>query len=80
MGKKASGDVIALKEGSKSLKKFFIDEKIPAEDRKDILVLKDEERVLWVVGYRIGENFKITENTKRALLVKISGGNYGHKD
>lgn len=80
LGKKASGDVIALKEGSKSLKKFFIDEKIPAEDRKDILVLKDEERVLWVVGYRIGENFKITENTKRALLVKISGGKYERKD
>lgn len=80
LGKKTSGDVISLKEGSKSLKKFFIDEKIPAEDRKDILVLKDEKSVLWVVGYRIGENFKITENTRRALLVKISGGKYGHKD
>ena len=80
LGKKTSGDVIFLKEGSKSLKKFFIDEKIPAEDRKDILVLKDEKSVLWVVGYRIGENFKITENTRRALLVKISGGKYGHKD
>ncbi len=79
LGKKASGDVISLKEGRKSLKKFFIDEKIPAEDRKDILVLKDAKSVLWVVGYRIGENFKITENTRRALLVKISGGNYGHK-
>ncbi|MCQ2530738.1 MAG: tRNA lysidine(34) synthetase TilS [Lachnospiraceae bacterium] len=80
LGKRASGDVISLKDGSKSLKKFFIDEKIPAEDRKNVLVLKDEESVLWVVGYRIGENFKITENTKRALLVKISGGNYGRKD
>ncbi len=78
LGQKASGDVISLKEGSKSLKKFFIDEKIPAEDRKDVLVLKDEESVLWVIGYRIGENFKITENTKRALLVKISGGKYGN--
>lgn len=80
LGKKASGDVISLKEGKKSLKKFFIDEKIPAEDRNNILVLKDEESVLWVVGYRIGENFKITDNTSRALLVKISGGKYGHKD
>lgn len=74
LGRKASGDVISLKEGRKTLKKFFIDEKIPQDQRKEIPVLKDERNVLWVVGYRMAEDHKITKDTKLALLVKISGG------
>ncbi len=74
LGARASGDVIVLKEGTKTLKKFFIDEKIPKVCRDDVLVLKDEESVLWIVGFRMGENYKITEDTKMALQVKISGG------
>lgn len=74
LGVRSSGDRIVLKEGTKSLKKFFIDEKIPQERRKDILVLKDEESVLWVVGFRMSEQHKITEDTKMALQVNISGG------
>jgi len=77
LGKKAQGDYIYLKEGKKLLKKFFVDEKIPQDKRDEILILKDEESVLWIVGYRIGENFKVTDDTKLALLVRLSGGKYG---
>lgn len=74
LGRKASGDVISLKEGRKTLKKFFTDEKIPQDLRKEIPVLKDEKNVLWIIGYRMAEDHKITKDTKLALLVKISGG------
>ena len=80
LGRKASGDVICLKEGRKKLKKFFIDEKIPQEMRNDILMIKDEKDVLWIVGYRIGENHKITDDTKLALLIGLSGGSDGNEN
>lgn len=49
-----TGDAIRLAGGSKSLKKLFIDRKIPADCRDRIPVLADEKGILGV--YRIGVN------------------------
>ena len=49
-----SGDTIRLPGGSKSLKKLFIDKKIPASRRQSIPVIADEAGVLGV--YSIGPN------------------------
>ena len=49
-----SGDTIRLLCGTKSLKKLFIDEKIPAEQRDAVPVLADDGGVLAVIG--IGGN------------------------
>jgi len=55
--------------GTKKLKDFFIDEKIPRilRNRTPILVSGDE--ILWVVGYRISDKIKITPSTKRKLTM-----------
>ena len=45
-----SGDVIRLSGGSKSLKKLFIDRKIPAAERLRIPVLCDEAGILGAYG------------------------------
>lgn len=45
-----SGDSICLSGGTKSLKKLFIDRKIPAAQRDRVPVLCDEEGILGVVG------------------------------
>ena len=49
-----SGDAIRLSGGTKSLKKIFIDRKIPASQRPMIPVLADEKGILGVAG--IGAN------------------------
>jgi tRNA(Ile)-lysidine synthase len=49
-----TGDVMRLPGGTKSLKKLFIDRKIPASQRTEIPVLADEAGVLGVPG--IGPN------------------------
>ena len=49
-----SGDSIRLSGGSKSLKKLFIDRKIPAAQRQQIPVICDEKGILGV--YSIGAN------------------------
>lgn len=46
-----AGDSIRLLGGTKSLKKLFIDEKIPASMRDTIPVLADEEGILAVIGF-----------------------------
>lgn len=50
LGPRRPGDSIRLAGGTKSLKKLFIDRKIPAADRPRIPVLSDEKGVLGVCG------------------------------
>ena len=69
--KRRVGDTICIGEGRKTLKKFMIDEKIPSDVRDKIFVLADGDMILWVPGYRIGSNYKVTEDTRRILEVKI---------
>ncbi len=59
------------REGShKKLKRYFIDEKIPAGDRSRILLLAEKNHVLWVVGYRISEAYKVDDRTRKVLCVQ----------
>ena len=60
--------------GKKSIRKFFVDEKIPQEERKQILVLSDEENIMWIIGYRMSESYKLSEMTNLAVQVRICGG------
>ena len=57
--------------GTKKIKSFFIDEKIPLNRRKDVPLLLDKESVIWIAGMRISERVKITEKTRRILKVEI---------
>lgn len=67
-----AGDRIAVKPGKhKKLTRFFIDEKIPLEERKNIPVIACGSDILWVVGYRMSEDHKISENTQKVLEIRI---------
>ena len=74
-----SGDYLTIRRkdqeqpAHKPVKDFMITEKIPREHRDDILLLAEEDHVLWVSGYRISEYYKISENTKRILQVQLRG-------
>ncbi len=70
-----TGDYITLKGGGrKTVKAFMIDEKIPRRERDRILLLAEENHVLWIVGYRISEYYKVTAHTKEILQVQVDGG------
>ncbi|RKY83148.1 hypothetical protein DRQ09_10490, partial [candidate division KSB1 bacterium] len=51
----------------KKLSDFFIDEKVPFFERKRIPLLVSNNEIVWVCGYRISENIKVTEKTKIKL-------------
>ncbi len=57
--------------GRKKLKDYLIDQKIPREQRDRLLLLTAGPYVLWVVGQRISEAAKVTEDTKRVLRVQV---------
>ena len=61
-----SGDEIRLSGGSKSLKKLFIDRKIPAARRQQIPVVCDDAGILGV--YTIGSNWDRTTGEKTVLI------------
>lgn len=59
----------------KKLSDFLIDLKIPFNDKADITVLESGGHIMWVVGFRISERFKVKAHTKRILIIepKASG-------
>ncbi len=71
-----SGDYLVIDEQGhrKKLGRYLMDEKIPQTAREHLIVVADGAHVLWVVGYRISEYYKVDEHTKRVLKVQWSGG------
>ncbi len=66
------GDVfspIGMK-GTKKLKDYFIDEKVPKEKRDGIEIIADGNEVVWIVGGRLSEKYKVTGDTDDVLLIK----------
>lgn len=60
--------------GRKTVKAFMIDEKIPREERGKIPLIADGSHVLWVIGYRISEYYKITDDTHTVIQMQLDGG------
>lgn len=57
--------------GSQKVKKFFIDHKVPADQRHRCSILLSGDTIAWVVGHRIGEQFRIEPATRRILRVEL---------
>lgn len=58
--------------GKKKLKDYFIDEKVPKELRDRIPLIVDGEDILWVVGYRTNDLYKINSSTKNVLEISFN--------
>lgn len=55
----------------KKLKDFFIDQKIPQMERDLIPLLCDEEKIIWVCGYRQDERTRISKTTENILIISL---------
>ncbi len=53
--------------GTKKISDFLTEQKIPVAERKNKLVLTNSGKIVWVVGYRIDDRFKVTNKTKKVF-------------
>lgn len=59
----------------KKIKSLFIDDKVPKEKRDYLPLIADGSHIMWVVGGRISEGYKISGDTKLILEISLDGGN-----
>lgn len=57
--------------GTKSLKKYFIDKKIPLLWRREIPLIADGEDILLIFGVEISDKIKVDEGTKSTLYAAL---------
>jgi len=56
--------------GTRKLKSFLIDRKVPLDDRGRIPIVLSGGRIAWVVAQAIDDRFKVTPRTRRILVLE----------
>lgn len=73
------GDYIRLRGGRKKLQNFFVDVKVPKEERDQVIFAATGSEILWIPADskrglgkdRYAEKYKLDETTKKALVLEI---------
>ncbi len=60
--------------GTKKVKDFFIDLKVPKSQRPQIPILCSKDHILWIVGHRLDDRVKVTSRTKRTIYLHYREG------
>ncbi|MCB0383000.1 MAG: tRNA(Ile)-lysidine synthetase, partial [Psychroserpens sp.] len=55
--------------GKKKLSKYFKDEKFSLNDKENTWLLCSNNEIVWVIGKRLDERFKISKKTSNILKI-----------
>jgi tRNA(Ile)-lysidine synthase len=55
----------------KKLQDFFVDEKVPRDERDEVPIVTAGDQIVWVAGFRGDERFRVTEETKKVLRLEF---------
>ena len=67
------GDELVIDSRGKrqKLKSYFINEKVPKEERDRMLLIAEEEQIVWIPGMRMSAAYQIGDQTTKILKIKI---------
>ncbi len=54
-------------EGSRKLSDLLVDAKVPRRERQAVPVVRDGERIVWLAGVRMSEDYRVGSETSRAI-------------
>jgi tRNA(Ile)-lysidine synthase len=58
--------------GGRKLQDFLVDRKVPRDDRDLLpLVVDGRDRIVWVVGHAVAEEFRVTDPSQGVLFLKV---------
>lgn len=73
--RRQKGDYFQIAGGkTKTVRRYFIDEKIPESQRDSVPLFADGNHILWIVGHRISEYYKVTDETKNVIEITVDKG------
>jgi tRNA(Ile)-lysidine synthase len=55
----------------RKLQDFFVDQKVPRDERNRVPLIVSGDEILWVVGHRADDRFKVTEKTRRVIKLEV---------
>jgi tRNA(Ile)-lysidine synthase len=57
--------------GFKKVSDFFIDQKIPIHEKENTWILCSGKKIVWIMGQRLDNRFKVTPTTSTVLIIEI---------
>lgn len=60
----------------KKIQDYFVDEKVPRDERDGVPLVLSENDIAWIAGYRADHRFRVTDQTKKFLRLVIVKGRF----
>jgi tRNA(Ile)-lysidine synthase len=57
--------------GTKKIKDYFIDAKVPRDKRDMVPIVRNDRDIVWVVGHRIDERYKMGRDTRQVIRLEF---------
>lgn len=61
---------IGMKKSKKKVSDFFTDQKFSSKQKKECLLLLSRGEIVWIIGHRLDDRFKITPLTKKIWVIR----------
>lgn len=72
---KKTGDYfypIGTNSKKKKISKYLIEQKVPLHEKENVWVLESNKKIIWVIGRRADDRFKVVSTTSRVLKIKMN--------